>query len=242
MNKQKLIFGAVGAFSVLAIVVLTVISLVMQDSYSILNSFISELGKYSSGYLSSSVALLFNIALVVSGILMCAFFVGFGIEKSETLYTVSSFFGILTGVLIAAQGVFTLNVASIHYMFTTILFASVFFMCGFYIAASFVNSKGASLPGLILSLAAGALGAVFAFFVQLGNLPDLLSVSFADRATFIPFAVVEWAALLLVFAFSGLLSTKMILSAFASQSISADPSAKIRMPLFNKKNDRNMDF
>lgn len=227
MNKQRLIFGTVGALGVLTFLTIAVVSVLGKEDFNVLNSFAGELGKYPSGYLASSPALLFNIALVASGLLICFFFVGYGFENGSVLFTATSFFGILTGVLVMAQGIFTLNFAATHYIFTVVLFASAFLTAALYITAS-VITREISFAGIIVAFICGAASAVFALFVQLGDLPTVLSVPFETRAQLIPFAVVEWAAILLIFAFVALLSVKMILSSFKEESIDYDTKPKIK--------------
>ena len=247
MNKTKLIFAGLGAFGVFAFIVLGVIAVLMHESFSVLNSFVGELGKYPSGYLGFSPAFLFNIGLAFSGLTTAAFFVWYGLDKQSILETALSFFGILTGALIAAQGVFTLNNVSAHYIFTTILFASAFITGALYVVTSLLpGSFGkASLAAILTAFAAAASGAVFAVFVQIGNMPYLLGVPFAVRINVIPFAIVEWAALLLLFAFVAMLSVKMILSALQEEGPAEKDGPKIKKPLFNfkkKKQEETLDF
>lgn len=227
MNKQKLIFGGLGALGVLAFLAIALVSMLGHESFSLLNSFAGELGKYPAGYLVSSPALLFNIALIASGLLMCVFFIGYGFQKGSVLFTAVSFFGILTGVLVMAQGIFTLNFAGTHYVFTVMLFASAFFTAASYITACLVNRE-IDLAGIIVAFVCGVASAVFALFVQLGNMPILLSAPFETRAQLVPFAVVEWAAIVLIFAFVALLSAKMIISSFKEESIDYDTKPKIK--------------
>lgn len=227
MNKQKLIFGGIGALGVLAFLAVAIVSILGHESFSLLNSFAGELGKYPAGYLASSPALLFNIALIASGLLICVFFLGYGFQKGSILHTAASFFGILTGVLIMAQGIFTLNFAGPHYIFTVMLFAAAFFTAALYITASIVTRE-IDLAGIIVAFVCWAASAVFALFVQLGDLPILLSAPFETRAQLIPFAVIEWAAIVLIFAFAALLSAKMIISSFKEESIDYNAKPKIK--------------
>lgn len=240
MNKSKLIFGGIGALGVLAFLLTSAIAMALHDSFSPLNSFVGELGKYPSGYLGSSPALVFNIALVASGLLAAVFFVGWGLDKVSILDTAVSFFWILTGVLIAAQGVFTLNSVSAHYIFTTLLFASAFTAGALFIVSSLLTggSGNAGLAGVLLSFAAAAVSAVFAVFVQIGNMPYLLGVAFDTRIKVIPFAIVEWAALLLIFAFIGLLAVKMMLASTREEG----EAGKTVYSRKKKTAERNLDF
>ena len=247
MNKKKLVFAGLGAFGVFAFVVLGVIAVLMHESFSVLNSFVGELGKYPSGYLGFSPAFLFNIGLAVAGLTTAAFFVWYGLYKQSLLETALSFFGILTGALIAAQGVFTLNNVSAHYIFTTMLFASAFITGALYIVTSLLPGGigKASLAAILTAFAAAASGAVFAVFVQIGNMPYLLGVKFAIRIKVIPFAIVEWAALLLLFAFVGLLCVKTILSALKEEAPDETDGLKIKKPSFSfkkKKQEETLDF
>ena len=248
MNKTKLIFAGAGALGVLVFIVLGIISVVMHESFSVLNSFAGELSRYPADYLGSSPALLFNIGLAAGGLLTAAFFVGYGLEKQSMLDTALCFFGILTGALIAAFGVFTLNNVSAHYIFTTLLFASAFVTGTLYIISSLLprTDEPASLAGMLVTFAAAASGAVFAVFVQAGNMPYILGVPFAIRIKVIPFAIVEWAALILLFAFIGFLAVRMLLSALKEEGGSENTGGlKIKKPSFSlkkKSHESNMDF
>jgi uncharacterized membrane protein len=125
------------------------------------------------------------------------------------------------------------------------LFASAFITGALFIVSSLLpgGSGNAGLAGMLTAFAAAAASAVFAVFVQIGNMPYILGVTFDTRIKIIPFAIVEWAALLLIFAFIGLLASKMILSATKEDGQNA--SVKTGRSVFSlkkKKTERNLDF
>lgn len=258
MNKIKLSFGIIGIAGAAVLLVLTLISIIGHESYSLLNGFITELGKYPAAYMESSQQLTFNIGLIVSGLLVVVFMVGYGILKRNTWFVATSFFGVLTGVLISAQGVITLNVASYNYIFTFLLFISAALMSVLFIISTLMTDgfKLSSLAQLLVALTAGVVSIIFAVFVQIGNMPQILSVPLDGRITVIPFAIVGWVALLLIFAFSTLLALKMIMdkAEYAPKATNVKPPKMsgvmptkkriLKMPKFGarKPADRNIDF
>ena len=213
MSKSKLSFGLIGIAGTVVLLVLSLISIIGHESYSLLNGFITELGKYPAGYLDSAPQLTFNIGLVASGLLLSIFMIGYGIKKDTPLFVATSFFGVLTGVLIAAQGVITLNVASIHYIFTFVLFISAALTSALFIISTLVSDGPgrSNLADVLVAFAAGVVSIIFAVFVQIGNMPRILSVPIPQRIAVIPFAIIEWAAILLIFAFVTLLAVRMIM-------------------------------
>ncbi|MBT3318477.1 MAG: hypothetical protein HN948_08720 [Clostridia bacterium] len=213
MSKSKLSFGIIGIAGTVVLLVISLISIIGHESYSLLNGFITELGKYPAVYLGSSAQLTFNIGLVVSGLLLSIFMIGYGIKKDTPLFVATSFFGVLTGVLIAAQGVITLNVASTHYVFTFLLFLSAALTCALFIVSTLLSDgpTRSGLADILVAFAAGVVSIIFAVFVQIGNMPRILSVPIPLRIAVIPFAIVQWAGLLLIFAFVTLLAVRMIM-------------------------------
>ncbi len=258
MNKSKLSFGIIGIAGTAVLLVLTLISIIGHESYSLLNGFITELGKYPASYMGSSQQLTFNIGLVVSGLLVCVFMIGYGILKRSTWFVATSFFGVLTGVLIAAQGVITLNVASFHYVFTFLLFISAALTSVLFIISTLVEDefKLSSLAELLVAFAAGIVSILFAVFVQIGNMPQILSVPLRGRIAVIPFTIVGWVALLLIFAFVTLLAIRMIneKAEYAPKTTKVRPPKmsgvkpqkkhSLKMPNIGagKPKDRNVDF
>ena len=266
MNKSKLAIGIIGIAATVVFLVIAIISIAGNKSFSLLNSFVTELGKYPAGYLASAQQLTFNIGLVMSGLLVSVFMIGYGILKREKMFVFTAFFGVLTGVLIAAQGVITLNVASVQYIFTFMLFVSAALTCAMFIVSSLLADKLAqiSLASVLVAFAAGVVSIIFAVFVQIGNIPRILSVPFELRITLIPFTMIEWAALLLIFAFVTLLGVKMVMNKEAhvpktkaakapkavqakapkAKAAKAPKTSKVKVPKVKvkKANNRNMDF
>lgn len=258
MSKSKLNIGIIGIAATVVFLVIAILSIAGNKSFSLLNGFVAELGKYPAGYLASVPQLVFNIGLVVSGLLLSIFMIGYGIKKDTRLFVFTSFFGVLTGVLIAAQGVITLNVASTNYIFTFLLFVSAFITCAMFIISSLIADRRekTSLASVLVAFAAGVVSIIFAVFVQIGNMPRILSVPFERRVAVIPFSMVEWAALILIFAFVTLLGVKMIMgkTEYAPKAKAVKPmkakqaktpkasSVKIPKVKVKKSNDRNMDF
>jgi hypothetical protein len=213
MSRSKLSFGFIGIAAMLVLLVITLISIFRHETYSLLNGFITELGKYPGAYMGSTNELVFNIGLVASGLLLCLFMVGFGIVKRNSWFVATSFFGVITGVLIAAQGVITLNVPAYHYLFTFALFISAAVMSVLIIVATLAGEQFtiSRIADILVATAAAVASIIFAVFVQIGNMPQILSVPLEKRIAVIPFTIIGWAALLLIFVLATLLAIRLLL-------------------------------
>lgn len=240
MIKSKQAIGIVGLVSVVLFLAAVIISIIgfEHGAYSPLSAFVSELGTYSGGYMTASVALVFNIGLIAAGLLLCAFMIGLGIEKNTPLFTAAAFFGVLSGVLIAAQGVFNLNFSQYHYIVTTAFFIGVFIFCTLFIITLPTERRSLKncLPEIILAGISGICSAAFAGFMVTGGMAEIFvqDISGVGRLTLIPFAVVEWTAYILLYALIALLSVKMLMS---RRTVSASTS----IPMESKKQS-NVDF
>jgi hypothetical membrane protein len=211
MSGTRLWAGILGVLSVLTFAVTTAISITgFKDGiFSPFYCFVTELGSYSKTGVSSP--LIFNIGLIASGIFFCAFMILLGIQKERSIYTAVCFSGTLSGMLLIAQGIFTINYA-IHVFFLIDYFASVFITCIILVIAEMLfnknrervlNSAVASLTGLASILSAG-----FVFTNGMGQFfsADKLGTV---RPGLIPFAVIGWAAYILFFLLLFLLSFEM---------------------------------
>lgn len=240
MIKSKQAIGIVGLASVVLFLAAVIISIIGYEpgAYSPLSAFVTELGTYSGPYMSASAALVFNIGLIAAGLLLCAFMIGFGVERNTPLFTVAACFGILTGVLIAAQGIFNLNFVRYHYIVTTAFFISLFIFCTFYVITLVMDRQPLKncLLKMILASLSGICSAAFAVFMLTGGMAEVFvgDISGVGRSTLIPFAVVEWAAYVLLYALISLLSIKMLLS---GRTVSAGTSVPIK-----SKKQSNVDF
>ena len=78
--------------------------------YNPLNHFISELGYIGV----SDFAWLFNGGIIIGGLLIACFMWGLGGKLKTRLYEISSFVGVIAGVLEAFIGFFSMNNLNIH--------------------------------------------------------------------------------------------------------------------------------
>lgn len=215
MNKQR-IFGIVGIAGIgLCLILLIIAIITFEDGvYSPLHCFVTELGLYTGGYFTISSALLYNIGTIIAGITIALFMLLTGLNKSAWLDASVSFFGILSGILLAAQGIYTLNYAQYHSFVLIAFFLSVFVMCGLYIVSQLISSgiKNASLATVLVAFVAGCTSAAFAVFTLLGGMGRVFAedASEVGRLIVMPFAIVEWAALLLTMAFIVLLAVRRL--------------------------------
>jgi len=235
MNKGKMAFGIIGALGVAVFIAAILIGILMFESgaFSPLNGFVGELGVYPGAYLTSSTALIFNICLAVSGLLLAAFMVGYGIQRNSPLFTAASFFGILTGILIVAQAVFSLNFTAYHYIVTIALFGSVILTGVLLIIALSIADKLhiPSIGSSVLALGAAGLSAAFVYFMAQGGMAQVFveDASQVARPSLMPFALIEWLALILVFGLLCLLAIRMIMQALPKSKTTdkiADKAAK----------------
>ena len=195
-------------FSVIAIII-------FEDGvYSPLRCFVSELGLYTGGYFTMSSALLYNIGSIIAGLAITVFMVFYGIRKNTWIDTGVAFFGMLAGVLLIAQSVYTLNYSSYHRIGLIALFLSIFVMCALYIITQLTGRsiRDARLAPIIVAFLAGCTSAAFAVFALTGGMVRVFAedTAGAGRLSVIPFAIIEWAALLLALAFVVLLAVRML--------------------------------
>lgn len=201
--------GIFGLASAAIFVVATVISALAFEggAYSPLNCYVTELGAYTGGYMAASPALVFNIGCILSGLLLAAFMLLCGVHNGGALHTAAGFFGVACGVLLAAQGVITLNYPSFHIMLSSAFFVSALLMCSLVAAANF--KSGGRWPVRLLAPLTAAATAVCAFYVITGGVSRVLAEDLsAARILFMPFAAVQWAAYVLLLALIVLLSAK----------------------------------
>lgn len=209
MDTSKKFFGIAGISSVVIFLAATIISIVgfENGAYSPASCFVGELGLFSGVFFSGSVAMFFNIGLIAAGLLFCVFMVHFGISKNSGIWAATSFFGVIVGVLIAAQGFFSLNYTQYHLIISTAFFAAMFVLCAlFVIAAMRDNSTG--LIKIILAFVAGILSAIFAGFMITGGMARVFAQDAAGvgRLNLNPFTLIEWAVFLALFALIAMLA------------------------------------
>jgi hypothetical membrane protein len=215
MNKQRLL-GIIGIAGVgLCLVLLIIAIITFEDGvYSPLHCFVSELGLYTRGYFTISSALLYNIGTIIAGLVVAFFMLMTGIRKSTWMDASVSFFGILSGILLTAQGIYTLNYAPYHSIVLIAFFISVFVMCALYIISQLAGAgiKNASLATVLVAFVAGCTSAAFAVFEVLGGMGRVFAAdaSGVGRLSVMPFAIIEWAALILLLAFIVLLAVRAL--------------------------------
>ena len=228
MNK-KLLFSIAGMAGIGVCVILLVVAVIIFENggFSPLHCFVSELGQYTHGYFTMSAALLYNIGAIAAGLCIAAFMVFYGIDKNTWLDASVGFFGMLSGVLLIAQGIYTLNYAQYHRIALIALFASIFVLCALYIVTQFTGQsiRDASLAPIIIAFLAGCTSAAFAVFVLTGGMTRVFSedTAGAARLNVIPFAIIEWAALLLTLAFFVLLAVRMLPAVLKPKKADIEP-------------------
>jgi MFS family permease len=213
MNQNKL-FGTIGIAGAAFLLVGIVIAVITFENgaFSLLNGFYSELGHYSGAYMGGSSALIFNVLMALFGLIMCVFMVFWGIRQASWPFGAAAFFGILTGVLAAAQAIFTLDYARYHYIVVSAFAVSAFLFGAAYIIAALATGRNNSLASVLVAFFAAICSAVYAGFVISGGMTQVFveDASQMGRLTFIPFAMVGWLMLLLIMALLVLLSVELM--------------------------------
>ncbi len=205
-----------GIFGVAGVVVLLICAVIGAAAYeggpfSPANRFLTELGYYEHGYFVLSPAFIFNIGMVLSGLLLCIFAVMHGIRKNTPLDTVAGFFGIMAGILISVQGLVTLNYSKTHLFISGVLFAAVFFMCLFTVIAQ-VRYSDSSITVLVFAFFAGAAGAFSSVYIFAGGLNKTLQTgaAYAQRADVLPSAILQWGVYVMLLLLFLVQSTSML--------------------------------
>jgi hypothetical protein len=230
MTKTSKIFGFVGLGGAVLLMagVIAAMASFKQGVYSPLSCFITELGKYTGGYLSATSALFFNIGIVVFGLAFGLYMVWRGNLFGSTMYAAIGFLGALTGVLAAAQGIFTLNYSQYHYIVVSAFYFAAAAFCALQIVEWLRSGRSErfGLALLILAFATGALCLASAIFTVTGGMSRLFieDISGVGRLLFVPFAVIGWLAIAALWAFSILLSLGAVLS--PAQGVNAQKSVK----------------
>ncbi len=224
MKKQRII-GIIGITGIsLCLVLLIISAMTFEDGvYSPLSCFVTELGLYTRGYFTISSALLYNIGTIIAGVTIAAFMLLTGISKRAWIDASVSFFGILSGILLAAQGIYTLNYAQYHSIALIAFFISVFVMCALYIISQLKNT---SLAAILVAFVAGCTSAAFAVYELLGGMGRVFAedASEVGRLNVMPFAIIEWAALLLTLVFIILLAARTMATRGKKEpAVSAEP-------------------
>ena len=124
------------------------------EHYSVFNHFISELGEVGVSRLS----LLFNLGLIVGGLVLIPFLVGMGLALGNLWGKLALVVGIWTALSCAAVGIFPMNHIKSHY----------------WVALSYFRSGLVTV--LLFSIAVFAQSAEFEIIPKISNLAGLLSV------------------------------------------------------------------
>ena len=201
IKRITCILAFAAAAVLLGAIIISVIT--YEGGFSPLNSFFNELGLFSGGYFAAAFPLLFNLSLILFGLVFGALMVIDGLEKATIQSTALGFFGALTGVLAMAQGIFTLNISQYHYIASAAFCISVFVLCALYVIFSLLERGRKRIAELIVAGCAGIACAVYAWYILSGGMSRFFveDASLTSRTGISPFALVGWAAMALFMAF-----------------------------------------
>lgn len=217
-----------GIFGIAGVVVLLICAVIGAAAYeggpfSPANRFLTELGYYERGYFVMSPAFIFNIGMIISGLLLCVFAVMHGIRKDTPLDTASGFFGIVAGILISLQGVITLNYSKTHLLLSGVFFAAVFLMCLFTVIAQ-VRYSDSSITALVFAFIAGAAGAFSSVLIFTGGLNKIFQAgaAYEQRADVLPGAIIQWAVYVMLLLLYLVQSTSTLAGEYEPEDDSED--------------------
>ena len=180
-------------------------------NFSPLDGFLSQLGMASGRTMILPYALFFNIGVGGFGLSFGAYWVYRGMMQSTWQQTILGFLGALTGLLAVAHALFTLNYVPYHYYVLGAFYASVFVLAAVYIVSQLLWEQNKNFACLIVGGLAGLCGAACAVYTLIGGMSNTLTQSISQTGAGIePFAVLGWAVLPLLLAFSVLLSVGLL--------------------------------
>jgi hypothetical membrane protein len=164
------------------------------EPYSLLNHFISELGELGV----SQAAWLFNLGLIIAGVLFIPCAVGLGLHLRSAWSLLGMAAGTGTGVFLAGVGVFPMNDLPPH-AFTAMWFFRLGLMTVLLFGIAFAAQPRGKVrirkPAILFSVVAVA---AYAGFLVMAGRPNAmgassLDASFAHRPGLWPLAAAEWA-------------------------------------------------
>ncbi len=165
--------------------------------YSPINHFVSELGEIGV----SNLAWVFNIGLILGGILLTLFIIGFTFQINHWLRYPLAAISIIATVSAALVGVFPMNNLHMHIrvamtFFNLGMLISFLYSLVFLFNRSHHFSKWLALPGFINA-------ALFTWFLNFPSEPDAapdfqqgMQGLLQNRPAFLPMALLEWAVVL----------------------------------------------
>ncbi len=213
MDKLKKPF-CILSFAATALLLGAIVAAIItyKGGFSPLNGFFNELGLFAGSYFTPSFTLLYNVSLVLFGLVFGALMVLCGLEKATIHSTVFGFFGALTGVLAMAQGIFTLNISQYHYIVSTAFCISVFLLCALYVIFALLAPGRKRFAHLITAGGAGAASVVYAWYILSGSMSRFFveDASLTSRTQILPFALVGWAVMALLMAFAALYTADLL--------------------------------
>ena len=164
-----------------------------HDTYSPLNHFISELGRYGV----STTAILFNIGLMITGVLFLGFMVGLGLTIATPTGWVATVAGCITALGCSAVGVFPMNHLPTHLAAAnTFFYGGLVTMALFSFAVAFDRKRPLSRGTAFIGLIAAVVFAAFLFYPAFAGSQSTAGVNqdplMVHRPELWGLAVLEW--------------------------------------------------
>jgi hypothetical membrane protein len=192
------VFGLAGTSMIILAIVLTALRYTGRrgERYSLLNHFISELGEVGI----SPAAWVFNLGLIIGGILLLPFMIGLGIAFQNLWGWGGVLAGVISSLGVAAVGLYPMNNLITHVRAALTYFRAGLVMVIFFAVAIFFQPSPVLPPAAnLLSLAAALSYGSFLFLLGTSpkkgehNIRDILNPqAVADRPRVWPIAWLEW--------------------------------------------------
>jgi hypothetical membrane protein len=212
------IWGILGGGIVLITMLITALGYTgrLNEPFSILNHFISELGEYGI----SDIAIAFNLGLIIGGLAFLVFMIGLFQSIDIKIARVGGVLGVISAVACIGVGFFPMNMETIIGHAITAL---SFFLCGkltvvIYTISILVDEeqrfpKSFSIVGIVVAIAfIGFIASISMYLFGMDGMDiiELLTVGF-DRPEVWSIAYLEWAAVLGIIGWVVLISVYQLL-------------------------------
>jgi hypothetical membrane protein len=198
IQEQFAVFGVLGCVLICLSVLISALAYrgAQQERYSLLNHFVSELGEKGV----SVRARIFNVGLIVSGLLMLPFILGLGARLPSIWGTLGTAAGVVTALACAAVGLFPMNHLPSHIAAAMTFFRAGLVMIVLFSVAILVQPDGqiqVARSALIFSALASVSYISFLVMVRGGSALDRVgepapAETRPPRPRFYALSLVEW--------------------------------------------------
>jgi len=186
-------FGIIGSVAMLIALLIPQLTYVgtKGESFSMVNHFVSELGELGV----SSLAMVFNIGIIIGGFFFLFFMIGLGLYLDSKIAKISLILGVISSACAILVGFFPMNFEWPHYIAAISYFNITLFTAIVITVAIFVQ-KEQKISKKLCIVGACVIGInLFSFiFINPSDLGDFST----NRPDLLLMAIIEWAMVLSV--------------------------------------------